>query len=203
MHSSNSVEGNEAVRNCLIAIAYNNDQAAYRTLFIALHSKLKQFAYSIVRSEEEAEDIVSDLFMLILQRKEQLCQLESPLFYFYATVRNMSLNLLKKQKRRAGMSMDDWQVQLNSIYFRPDLLMITEDMVLKIKMAINTLPNRCRLIFKLTKEDGLKYKEVAELLNISVKTVEAQMAIAMRRMAQCMPLDLQSHPVFEKKLKNK
>ena len=76
-------------------------------------------------------------------------------------------------------------------------------MVLKIKMAINTLPNRCRLIFKLTKEDGLKYKEVAELLNISVKTVEAQMAIAMRRMAQCMPLDLQSHPVFEKRLKNK
>ena len=99
--------------------------------------------------------------------------------------------------------MDEWQVQLNSIYFRPDLLMITEDMVLKIKMAINTLPNRCRLIFKLIKEDGLKYKEVAELLNISVKTVEAQMAIAMRRMAQCMPLELQSHPVLEKKLKNK
>ncbi|MBA4259237.1 MAG: RNA polymerase sigma-70 factor [Chitinophaga sp.] len=201
MHSSNSVGGNEEIKDFLIAIAYNNDQSAYRNLFIQLHGKLKQFSFSIVRSEEEAEDIVSELFILIIQRKEQLCQLESPLYYFYTTVRNMSLNLLKKQKRRAGLSMDEWQVQLNSIYFRPDLLMITEDMVLKIKMAINSLPNRCRLIFKLIKEDGLKYREVAELLSISVKTVEAQMAIAMRRMAQSMPVDLQPKPVLEKKIK--
>ncbi|MDO9156216.1 MAG: RNA polymerase sigma-70 factor, partial [Sediminibacterium sp.] len=194
MHSSNLVGGNEEIKTLLIAIAYNNDQSAYRTLFIKLHGKLKQFSFSIVRSEEEAEDIVSELFVLIIQRKEQLCQLESPLYYFYTTVRNMSLNLLKKQKRRAGLSMDEWQIQLNSIYFRPDLLMITEEMVSKIKMAINSLPNRCRLIFKLIKEDGLKYKEVAELLNISIKTVEAQMAIAMRRMAQSMQVDLEVKP---------
>lgn len=201
MHSSNSVGGNEEIKDLLVAIAYNNDQSAYRTLFIQLHGKLKQFSFSIVRSEEEAEDIVSELFVLIVQRKEQLCQLESPLYYFYTTVRNMSLNLLKKQKRRAGLSMDEWQIQLNSIYFRPDLLMITEEMVSKIKMAINSLPNRCRLIFKLIKEDGLKYKEVAELLNISIKTVEAQMAIAMRRMAQSMQVDLQVKPMLEKKIK--
>ena len=201
MHSSNSVGGNEEIKDLLVAIAYNNDQSAYRTLFIQLHGKLKQFSFSIVRSEEEAEDIVSELFVLIIQRKEQLCQLESPLYYFYTTVRNMSLNLLKKQKRRAGLSMDEWQVQLNSIYFRPDLLMITEEMVLKIKMAVNSLPNRCRLIFKLIKEDGLKYKEVAELLDISIKTVEAQMAIAMRRMAQSMQVDLQSRPILEKRVK--
>ena len=201
MHSSNLVGGNEEIKDLLVAIAYNNDQSAYRTLFIQLHGKLKQFSFSIVRSEEEAEDIVSELFVLIVQRKEQLCQLESPLYYFYTTVRNMSLNLLKKQKRRAGLSMDEWQIQLNSIYFRPELLMITEEMVSKIKMAINSLPNRCRLIFKLIKEDGLKYKEVAELLNISVKTVEAQMAIAMRRMAQSMQVDLQSKPILEKRFK--
>lgn len=201
MHSSNLVGENEEIRNLLIAIAYNNDQSAYRSLFLQLHGRLKQFAFSIVRSEEEAEDIVSDLFVLIVKRKDYLCQLDAPLYYFYATVRNMSLNLLKKQKRRSGLSMDEWQVQLSSIYFRPDLLMITEEMVTQIKIAVNSLPNRCRLIFKLIKEDGLKYKEVAELLDISIKTVEAQMAIAMRRMAQCMQVDLQQNLSTLKKLK--
>ena len=57
------------------------------------------------------------------------------------------------------------------------------------------------VIFKLIKEDGLKYKEVAELLNLSVKTVEAQMAIAMRRMAQSMQVDLQTKPVLDKRIK--
>jgi RNA polymerase sigma-70 factor (ECF subfamily) len=70
--------------------------------------------------------------------------------------------------------------------------MITEEMVRQIKKAVNDLPPRCKLIFKLVKEDGLKYKEVAELLNLSVKTIEAQMAIALRRLGKCMHLELKS-----------
>jgi RNA polymerase sigma-70 factor (ECF subfamily) len=70
--------------------------------------------------------------------------------------------------------------------------MITEEMVRQIKKAVNDLPPRCKLIFKLVKEDGLKYREVAELLNLSVKTIEAQMAIALRRLGKCMHLELKS-----------
>jgi RNA polymerase sigma-70 factor (ECF subfamily) len=70
--------------------------------------------------------------------------------------------------------------------------MMTEEMLRQIRNAVNDLPPRCRLIFKLIKEDGLKYKETAELLHLSVKTVEAQMAIALRRIAKCMHVDLKS-----------
>ena len=79
------------------------------------------------------------------------------------------------------MAPDDWLVQLNSIYFDPEKLMITEEVFRQIRQAVNDLPPRCRLIFKLIKEDGLRYKEVAEILHLSIKTVEAQMAIALRR----------------------
>lgn len=90
------------------------------------------------------------------------------------------------------MAPDDWLVQLNSIYFDPEKLMITEEVFRQIRQAVNDLPPRCRLIFKLIKEDGLRYKEVAEILHLSIKTVEAQMAIALRRVGKCMQMDIKA-----------
>ena len=186
---------NDHIRRLLSAITLNNDQAAYKELFILLHGRLKKFAYSILKSGEEAEELVSDVFIRIWQKKDQLTVIESPLLYFYATTKNLALNRLNKQKRQVGMSPQDWLVQMNSIYFDPEQLMITEEMVRQIKKSVNDLPPRCRLIFKLIKEDGLKYKETAELLHLSVKTVEAQMAIALRRIAKCMHLEIKSTPL--------
>ena len=59
----------------------------------------------------------------------------------------------------------------------------------RLHYAINELPPKCRLIFKLVKEDGLKYREVAELLNLSVKTIENQMTIALRKIGQSVQFD--------------
>lgn len=185
---------NEHIRRLLAAIAINHDQAAYKELFLMLHGRLKQFAYSILKSGEEAEELVSDIFIRIWQKREQLTTIESPLLYFYTTAKNLAFNRLSKQKRQLNTSADDWWVQLNSIYFNPEQLMMTEEMMRQIRKAINDLPPRCRLIFKLIKEDGLKYREVAELLQLSVKTVEAQMAIALRRLGKCMHLDIKTSP---------
>jgi RNA polymerase sigma-70 factor (family 1) len=188
---------NDHIKGLLSAIALNNDQAAYKELFLLLHSRLKQFAYAILKSGEEAEELVSDIFVRIWQKKDQLTSIESPLIYFYTTAKNLALTRLNKQKRQASQLCGDWLVQMNSICFDPEQLMITEEMVRQIKKAVNDLPPRCRLIFKLIKEDGLKYKETASLLNLSVKTVEAQMAIALRRIARCMHFEIKNvpHPI--------
>ncbi len=183
---------NEHIRRLLSAIALNNDQTAYKELFLLLHSPLKQFAYSILKSGEEAEELVSDVFIGIWQKRDQLNIIETPLFYFYATAKNLAINRLKKQKRQITLSAEDWLVQQNSIHFDPEQLMITEEMVRQIRKAVNDLPPRCRLIFKLIKEDCLKYKEVAALLQLSVKTIEAQMAIALRRIGKCMHFDIKN-----------
>jgi RNA polymerase sigma-70 factor (ECF subfamily) len=78
-------------------------------------------------------------------------------------------------------------VTLNSIYFNPEKLLITEEILRQIQQAVSNLPPRCRLIFKLVKEDGLKYKEVAGVLNISVFTVRNQLAIAVHKLAEALP----------------
>ena len=65
----------------------------------------------------------------------------------------------------------------------PETLLVSAEKVTKILLAIDQLPPRCKLIFKLIKEDGLRYKDVAKLLDLSVKTVEAQLAIAIKKIA--------------------
>jgi RNA polymerase sigma-70 factor (family 1) len=185
---------NEHIRGLLSAIALYNDQGAYKELYLLLYKPLKQFAYSILKSGEEAEELVSDVFIRIWEKKDKLTGIESPLFYFYATAKNLAITRLNKQKRQVSISPEEWLVQMNSVYFDPEQLMMTEEMLRQIKKAVNDLPPRCRLIFKLIKEDGLKYKETAELLHLSVKTVEAQMAIALRRIAKCMHFDLKTVP---------
>ena len=101
----------------------------------------------------------------------------------------MEINNPLAQKKPL-LQAEQYQVQLQSIYFDPERLMITAEMVNRVQAAIRKLPPRCQLIFKLVKEDGLKYREVAELLNLSVKTVENQMITATRRVGEAIRFDM-------------
>ena len=183
---------NEQIKRLLAAIALNDDKAAYKELFILLHSRLKQFSYSILKSNEESEELVSDLFINVWEKRNKLTAIESPLLYFYTSVRNMAFTRISRLKKQQTLPVEEWLVQMNSIYFDPEQLMMTEEMMRQIKQAVNDLPPRCRMIFKLVKEDGLKYREVAELLHLSVKTIEAQMAIALRRIGKCMHFEIKT-----------
>lgn len=184
---------NDQIKRLLAAIALNDDKAAYKELFILLHSRLKQFSYSILKSHEESEELVSDLFIRIWEKRDQMPAIESPILYFYTSARNMAFTRISRLKKQQTLPVEEWLVQMNSIYFDPEQLMMTEEMMRQIKLAVNDLPPRCRMIFKLVKEDGLKYREVAELLHLSVKTIEAQMAIALRRIGKCLHFEIKTN----------
>ena len=81
--------------------------------------------------------------------------------------------------------------------------MITADLHKKIQHAIDELPPRCKIIFKLVREDKLKYKEVAEILNISVKTIDAQMAIAIKKIMTSLRSEIDYPLIRPKALKSK
>ena len=192
---------NQKIKRLLNLIAQNDDQAAYKELFLLLYYRLKKFAYSILKSNEEAEELVLDVFLMIWEKRRQLVSIESPRLYFYTITKNLALTRISQRKKQVGLAPEDWLIKLNSIYFEPEELFISEEILKKINLAIDGLPPRCRLIFKLIKEDDLQYKEVAELLDLSVKTIEAQMAIAFRRIGKCMHLEISSSliPAHRKK----
>lgn len=80
--------------------------------------------------------------------------------------------------------------------------MITGEMLRKIHDAVEALPPRCKMIFKLVREDNLRYKEVSEILHISEKTVDAQMVIAIKKLSQVLRPHFDGFPDFKKTKKN-
>ena len=82
------------------------------------------------------------------------------------------------------MEFDELAVRYKTVVHSPESEYLYKELDLKISRVIASLPERCRLIYLLVKEDGLKYKDVAELLDISIKTVDSQMAIALKRLRE-------------------
>jgi RNA polymerase sigma-70 factor (family 1) len=171
-------------------IARLDDQQAYRELYTSLYSYLFGFAKTIVQSRESAEEVVSDVFIKLWERRKELEKIENLKVYLYVATRNIAFNYLDKQKRNSTNSIDDVEAEFTSIDFDPEQLLITADMLALIQKAIDQLPPKCKVIFKLAKEDGLKYREVAEVLNISVKTVENQLAIALYKIGTAVSFDI-------------
>ena len=171
-------------------IAYNNHANAYKELFLHYHKRLLNFSVTITHSKESAEEVVSDVFLKLWINRSTLTTIENFHLYIYIVTKNLSINRALKEKKEQSFSLDEAVVNTKNIYFDPEQLMITSEMQKRIWLAIETLPPKCQLIFKLIREDGLKYKEVAELLNLSVKTIENQMTIALKRISESIRFDL-------------
>jgi len=171
-------------------IAEYEDQYAYKELFTSLYSYLYHFAFSFVKSKQSAEEVLSDVFIKIWEKRTDLGKIANLKVYLYVATRNMALNYVEKQKRDATHNIDDFTTGMKSFYFDPEQLMITAEMITLIQKAINSLPPKCKLVFKLIKEDGLKYKEVAEIMNISIKTVENHLAIALKKISSAVDFDI-------------
>ena len=168
-----------------------SDQWAYKELFTSLYDYLFHFARTLLKAKEPAEEVVSDVFIKIWENRCDLDRINNLKVYLYISTRNCAYNYLEKQRRTVTHPTAEFPEDLPSIYFDPEQLLITADMLAMIQQAISQLPPKCKMIFKLTKEDGLKYREVAEILNISVKTVENQLAIALHKIGAAVHFDIQ------------
>ncbi|MBS1920624.1 MAG: RNA polymerase sigma-70 factor [Bacteroidetes bacterium] len=176
------------------AIACFDDAQAYKELFLFFQPSLEAFAFSIIRSRELSEEIVSDVFMKIWEKRHSLDKVENLKFYLFTAVKNRALNKIHEQKRISTLSIDDAPVELNSFYQDPEQQLISAEMIKQLNEIVDQLPPRCKLIFKLVKEDELTYKEVAELLHLSVKTIENQMTLAFKKIGVAIHF-LLYHPV--------
>jgi RNA polymerase sigma-70 factor (family 1) len=177
------------------------DTQAFRQIFDLLFVNLTGFSFSFVQSKEAATEVVDEIFVQLWTKRHNILHIDDLRVYLYTATKNASLNYLAKRAKQIQLEpYDHLEVQIadnNS----PEQLMISKETLKKIKQAIESLPPRCKLIFKLVREDGLKYNEVAKILNLSHKTIDNQMVIAVSRIKSIIKEDLETnqHKVFLKK----
>jgi RNA polymerase sigma-70 factor (family 1) len=176
-------------------MAVYEDEPAYRELFFHLYSPLKRFAYGFLKSNELAEETVSDIFIEIWRRRRELMDINDLKVYMYISVKHAALKKLQELNKNKVVSIDDFSADFPSTYSTPEEAILTSELVQKIQLAINQLPPRCKLVYKLAKEDKLQYKEIAEILNISVKTIDNQLATALKKIAAAINFRLEKDKI--------
>lgn len=162
----------------LYLLLKEGDERAFKALFQKYYSAMCHFARQFLNDSELAEETVQELFVRIWEKRSSLNIETSVKHYFFRSVRNQCLNQIQHQKIRKQYS----NMVLESTHqnIDPDQYYIEVDLIKRIEKSIASLPAKRQEIFRLSREQGLKYKEIAEELNISIKTVEAQMGLALK-----------------------
>jgi RNA polymerase sigma-70 factor (family 1) len=158
-------------------------EAAFEALYRMYFVRLFRFCFSIIHQKESAEEIVNDVFLKLWENRDRGPAIDNPRLYLYVSVKNRSLNYLRDNAAAHTVEISERCDDYIRFDTNPETILLDAEGLRRIRAAIDELPPRCKLIFSLIKEDGLKYKEVSRLLDLSVKTVETQLAIALRKIA--------------------
>ncbi|MEO7211329.1 RNA polymerase sigma-70 factor [Mucilaginibacter sp.] len=175
-------------------VCNQDDEKAFEQLFYALNRPLIKFCVLYVRQNEVAEDIVSELFVKCWQNRQKLCGINNPATYLYIAVKNQSLNYIKKYSNIHMVQIEDTDEFALVNTYNPQKELEKKELVFKLDKAISALPQQCRIIFRLIKEDGMKYKEVGEVLDISPRTVQTQLFRALKKLSMVLDPDQRRTP---------
>jgi RNA polymerase sigma-70 factor (ECF subfamily) len=142
-----------------------------------------------------SEEIVNDVYLKLWHNRGRIDEVGNISVYLYVAVKNTAFNYLRKSKSRLDSDLGKQAVHHFYLSPDPEQLLVTNELRRRIEAAIEGLPARCKLIFKLVKEDGLSASEVASILDISYKTVTTQLSIALRKLEQVLKPSLQQHRI--------
>lgn len=163
----------------LFARVREGDHDAFNQLFLKFYKPLLLFANFIVE-EDEAKDLIADLFLELWEKRTRLGIHSSVSAYLHTALKNKAINRKKRIERNIYLD----ESQLNNIrdtaFAAPDRLLMTKEFNEQIEFHIGRLPERCRMIFLLNRDNKLSYQEIAQLLDISLNTVKTQMFRALR-----------------------
>ena len=169
---------------CLTNEITLDNENAFKKMHDSYYVQLCQFAFLFLKSKELSEEVVSDVFLKVWINREKLRKIKIIKSYLYKAVRNQSIDYIRMQSSYEKDAVDVYEVEIiSSEPIAEDTIILNEKKEL-LQQAVNELPEKCRMILRMYINDQLTYKEIADILNISRKTVETQITIAIRKLQQ-------------------
>lgn len=164
------------------------DTSAFKVIFDTYYKRLYSFSLNYVTEQYAAEEIVENVLLKLWEKRQKLEKIDNLKSYLYTMVRNASLDYLKRENKFVRLDIDKHDVIISKNPF-----IIEEETHAILYQALETLPKKCRTVFELSCIEGLKYKDIAEDLQISINTVKSQRA----RAIELLKLQLKNHPIFQ------
>lgn len=173
----------QEVRRYLRQMKDEDSQQAFRGFYDLTYDRLFRIAYYYVKHDEWTQEIVLDVFMKLWEQRAKLPEVNNIEDYCFILTKNASLNYLKKENRHATLSADQLPEPSDQAD-SPEETLISEELFARYVKALDRLPERCREVFVRIREEKQSYAQVADELDISVKTVDAQLQKATTRLKE-------------------
>ena len=177
----------------IISLLAQRDEKIFEQVFKTHFKNLHAYAFAIVKDEILAEELVQNIFYKLWDRSEKLSISGSIAAYLYRAVYHESLNHIKHMKIRSSYHSHALYQMKNQTDSASKKILLKE-LEVKLHKALHELPEQCRTIFQLSRFEELKYREIADKLDISPKTVENQMGKALKllrvKLADFLPLSI-------------
>ena len=161
--------------------AVQSAEALFEAMFNRYYEPMCRFVYQLLKDADATEDLVQNVFIKDWEKREELDFSSNLKPYLFQAAWNAGLNQQKKNSNWLSLEMDEdgaFEYEPAATETTDQALGLAEASRL-LELALNQLPEGCRLVFNLSRQEGLSYKEIAETLGISVKTVENQMSKAL------------------------
>lgn len=158
-----------------------NDPQAFKVFYEYTYPQLFRITSYFSTNSEDRKDVISDVYMNLWQNRHKLKEIQNIDNYLFISVRNNILRINKEKVSYQHIQLEESGLESRGMALDPEKELLNDELKEILELAVNTLPERCRLIFLMIREEGMKYKDVAEILSISEKTVQAQMIIGVKK----------------------
>lgn len=156
------------------------DHAAYRALFMRYYPKVRYFILGLVKSEEEASDIAQEVFVKLWTHRTNFAQVKTFGSYLYAWARNATFNAIEsRQTRREGPGLPPQETDPSPTPYEE---LVAQDIRLLADMVVDRMPPQRKIIYRLSRQEGLSNEEIASQLHITKKTVENHLNLALKEL---------------------
>jgi len=160
------------------------DQNTFRHLMDCISDELFLFACSYLQQKEIAEEIVSDVFVKTWENRRELPEIQNLKAYLFVSVKNACISHIRKSRKEKLVSLDGLDYYIVPKVECAESQYISNETLHQIHEAIDTLPPKCKMAFSLAKINGLSYREIAEVMEVSEKTVNNHLVLALKKLSE-------------------